>query len=554
MTTSTSPQPLPPIRTTTAPQPADAAIISPVSPNNDSNTSSTITPGHYSSASAISVKASNNSNNNNTSFTPFPPTPDYDDVESPSLTSGNALARFEFERLDSHDPRNVGTKVLMVEWEEDANTASISGQWTVGWDGKTAAAVVPTDASTDKSGNGCPQLHRLYFLLPQWARVPGTVVLTLVGTNEGGGTEKIVWRTHPLPAIYPAALGNSARASGKRGVLHTVWAKKRLQSLAAEIENEEIHNPESISLTLAIQERDWIEQNFGIKTKPKSISLPPTASQSPLSSTPGGQNGPHLHSPTSPKSPGRGPLFEKLKGLKLATGESDLKGSSYSASSQPGTSPPTDPDQASTTTFPAANNEHNPLSPETSDVAVSWTSFANLHNNTTPSQTRDSLAAKPPQPPSSQASTPAMRTIAPPESILLEQQRHDNHSSFLSTSTLSGASSANNASGSMGSLNAFAAPLPAASSSEVQFRAPAPFTPTAVSDPLQRRRDQSQQEEEEEEEEEDLFALPLSPRSPVGGGDAGAGRQGIQAKKFTFGVEDTGRYSSTPPSHVTTTP
>ena len=38
-----------------------------------------------------------------------------DDVESPSLSSSNALARFEFEPGKGKN----GTKVLMVEWEED---------------------------------------------------------------------------------------------------------------------------------------------------------------------------------------------------------------------------------------------------------------------------------------------------------------------------------------------------------------------------------------------------------------------------------------------------
>lgn len=453
------------------------------------------------------------------------------------MTSGNALARFEFERLDSKDRRDNGTKVLMVEWVEDSSTAPIAGEWSIGWDGKSEAAVVATEAQilgeqSRKEG----QLHRLYFLLPHWARVPGTVVLTLTGSRVGKSQEKIVWRTHPLPAIYPAALGNSARASGKRGVLHTIWAKKRLQSLASEIETEELQNPESISLDLAIQERDWIEKNFGVQTKPRKIDLGNT------SLTPTHAGG-ALGSPTSPKSPGRGPLLEKLKGLKLATGADDLKTKDQPVSTS----------QEGATTTIVKNSEHNPLSPETSDVAVSWTSFANLQGMG-PTMAKDSLAAKPPQQSSQPADLcssssaapitlssppqPAMRTIAPPESVL-EQQRlgitTDNSSLGMRSA------------GGMSSLDAFAStstsaapssspPSAATSSSEVQFRQrqanaettnAQSFSPTSV--------------DTGNNDEDDLFALPMSPRSPAAGGAAAAAEQ---ARKFTFEVEDTGRYAA----------
>lgn len=449
MTSSTPPQHPPPIQTSANASALPAATTSPTSAS-----SSTITPGY--TAKPITT----------TPFTPFPPTPDYDDVESPSLTSGNALARFEFERLDSKDARDVGTKVLMVEWEDDSVTAPVTGEWTIGWEGKSVAAVVPvkekqldTSAAGRRGSNDQQQqLHRLYFLLPHWQRVPGTVILTLTG-----GSETVVWRTHPLPAIYPSALGNTARASGKRGVLHTIWAKKRLQSLASEIEQEEFNNPEGVSLDLAIQERDWIEANFGVQTKPKGLGLTAinTTPQKDLSSG-------VLGSPTSPVSPGRAPLLEKLKGLKLATGMGDMKTK-----------------QAET----KEEQEHNPLSPETADVAVSWTSFASMNGL---GGGRDTLAAKAPQ----QTQQPqGMRSFAPPESVL-EQQRQ--------------------ASG-IGSLNAFTAP--ATSSSQVQFRGPSvEATPTTGA----------------ANDEEDLFALPMSPRSP----DRSSGG----TKKFTFGEEDTARY------------
>lgn len=439
----------------------------------------------------------------NAPFSPFPPTPDYDDVESPSLTSGNALARFEFERLDNRDSRNVGTKVLMVEWEEDATTAPVSGEWTVSWDSKSAAAVVATDSQSISQGEKQEgQLHRLYFLLPQWAKVPGTVVLTLTGTNKETGNEdvKIVWRTNPLPAIYPTALGNSARASGKRGVLHTVWAKKRLQSLATEIENEKLQRPESIGLDLAIQERDWIEQNFGVKTRPRDIKaeISEPASLAPPPTLATGNTG--SPSPSSPKSPGRGPLLDKLKGLKLSTGNNILN--------PPSRTPIASPDAS----------EHNPLSPETSDVAVSWGSFADIQG-ITPSTSRDILAAKPPQrsqqpfgglpdsPPALSHLHANMRTIAPPESVL-QQQRTDGETE--------------NANLGLGMINsnAFAA-LAQSTSSSVVFRQP--VGGTSSYEALQTGND-----------EDDLFALPLSPRSPAG---AGTGQ-----KAFSFAVADTSRY------------
>lgn len=506
-TSGLAPQPPPPIQTNTAG--TTASTISPISP---SDGSSTITPSKFSATSKTSA----------TPFTPFPPTPDYDDVESPSLTLGNALARFEFERLDSKDARDVGTKVLMVEWEEDASTAPIAGEWTVGWEGKSVAAIVPTEAQTKTepsvlsateggvqrcTGQERGQLHRLYFLLPQWARVPGTVVLTLTGARQTGEEqlpphakpgqhgERIVWRTHPLPAIYPAALGNSARASGKRGVLHTVWAKKRLQSLASEIEVEQLQNPEGVSLDLAIQERDWIERNFGVKTrKPKDSTVNAIEDRSPIASAAQVS----LNSPSSPKSPGRGLLLEKLKGLKLATGTQHLQ------------SPPS---LSNETTEEV--KEHNPLSPETADVAVSWPTFASL-SGFDQSQARDSLAAKAPQRNTQfQVSqqpqlvqSQQMRPIAPPESVL-EQQRQIS---------------------AMGSLNAFTAP--ATSSSEVQFR-----RSSVAVEPEQQPQSHLSAERpgvaHSNTDEDDLFALPMSPRSP----ETNAG-----VKKFTFGEADTARY------------
>lgn len=384
-----------------------------------------------------------------TAFTDFPPTPDYDDVESPSLTSGNALARFEFEKPGSRDSRD-GTKVLMVEWEDDDTTSKVKGTWTVGWEGKRAAVLSAKDGEGGGRNSYGEGLHRLYFLLPAGERVPGTVILTLEPADTSQKEkDRVVWRTHPLPAIFPPELGASARAAGKKGVLHTVWAKKRLQVLKQEIEAEEQQHAEGIALQMAVQERDWIELNFGVKTRPASIAIP--ADNASLA--------PDLGSPISPKSPGRGPLLEKLKGLKLGLGTSERDLGDAGKISQ----------------------EQNPLSPEGSDVAVSsFGSFAVLNGTRDPIS---SLAAKPPQ-----QSNRTMVPQRPPESVRAQQQRQQSQVG-------------------MASLNAFASHAP------VEFRGGPSGSPA-------------------NEDEDDLFALPLSPRSPDQGGRS----------RFSFAQEDTVRY------------
>ncbi|THW53386.1 hypothetical protein D6C86_03051 [Aureobasidium pullulans] len=380
-----------------------------------------------------------------------PLTPDYDDVESPSLTSGNALARFEFEK-PAGDKRS-GTKILMVEWEDDEQTKHIPGQWTVSWEGKKAAVLNAN--ATDGSREG---LHRLYFLLSVVERVPGTVTLTL--QSEHQKEEKIVWRTHPLPAIFPPELGASARQAGKKGVLHTVWAKKRLQVLKQEIQHEEQYSPEGVALSMAMQERDWIESNFGVRTKPHGLKIATTTPSDTLNLG--------LPSPASPRSPGRGPLLEKLKGLKLDT--------------------------------EASKHDSNPLSPEGSDVAVNFNTFAALHGLPDPS----TLSAKSAQHPSESGTTTPQpqRRIAsqlPPESILAQQRQQQ-------------------AGNSMASLNAFAVTEP-----PVEFKAP-----SADSVPSSLPRSDSLADED------DLFALPLSPRSPAGTQTGGSA--------FSFAIDDVARY------------
>ena len=140
--------------------------------------------------------------------------------------------------------------------------------------------------------------------------------------------------------------------------------------------------------------------------------------------------------------------MEKLKGLKLSTGDKEL---------------------APTPALESGPGWHNPLSPEGSDVAISgFSSFAALKGEPDLAV----LAAKPPQPPAQQRKVVAQR---PPDSF---QQRQSG----------------------MGSLNAFAAP---------SFS-----SPPAVGD---------------DKDEDDLFALPMSPRSPE-----------MTKSPFTFAAQDTG--------------
>lgn len=324
-----------------------------------------------------------------------------DDVESPSLSSSNALARFEFEPGKSKD----GTKVLMVEWEDDDITRAVQGDWEIGWEGKRT--VLPAREQAAGEGEGAP-VNRLYFLLGPGVNIPTTIKLRKAS---------VVWKTNPLPAIFSPELGATARQAGKKGVLHTIWAKKRLQVLQREIENESKNNVEGIGLEMAVAEKEWIEQNFGVVTKPSSVSMPSGVSGAAMAT-----------SPTSPRSPGGGRLMDKLKGLKLGTGAQDLN------TAQP-------------------NTYHNPLSPETADVAVgSFSSFASIKGAPNPS----TLSTRPAQP--SKRMTPK----SPPESVTSQQRQQTG----------------------MGSLNAFAN---AETESPVNMTSP--------------------------EKQDDLFALPLSPKS-----------------------------------------
>ena len=339
--------------------------------------------------------------------------PAKDEVESPGNSSTNALARYEYETGQSNATQ--GTKILMVEWEDDDTTQGVRGDWHISWDGSTR--VLPAN---DQPAN---DVHRMYFLLPPGAAVPTSVTLTL--RPQDAGKSPVVWHTNPLPALFPPELGASARAVGKKGILHTIWAKKRLQVLQKEIEAESRNNVEGIGFLMVVQEKEWIEQTFGVNAKPAGLSISLTEpSAGSLSKT-----------PVSPRSPGGGRLMDKLAGLRLGTSDKDL---------------------AAGGSIPFSN----PLSPESSDIAIS--SFSVFKGANT-----SDLAAKPPQ-------AHAVRKIAsqaPPPSIVAQQQSSE---------------------GIMGSLDALSGSTPMFQSQGV---------PATTDD-------------DSDDNDEGLFALPIKPKSP----------------------------------------
>ncbi|KAI5919511.1 hypothetical protein F4810DRAFT_500986 [Camillea tinctor] len=229
-------------------------------------------------------------------------------VDSPvSPTSPNALARFEFEMGRG----NEGSKILMVEWDPSSSngsgeaTAEDLNGWVVSWEGKET-----TFSLNDKNDEGgAKPTKRVYFLIPSNAPVPPTVTISHPPTGR-------TLITKAMPAIFAPGLGVSTHDAGKRGVLHTIWAKKRLAELQEEIRKELLNNSEGIGLEMAIQEREWIIDHFGL-VDPHG---PPAAGAAVASA----ERPAPPPTPQSPRSPVGGRLGEKLKGLKLATTPADL--------------------------------------------------------------------------------------------------------------------------------------------------------------------------------------------------------------------------------------
>lgn len=280
-------------------------------------------------------------------------------AEDDTLESVTALARFEFEPGKGND----GTKIMMVEWQDDQTERHKIGSWQVSWAGKKT-----TFAADD---NPSDSTNRLYFLLPPGETIPPNITITYQPPHQelsvsskdktpqpklqtyntaprpssrDGKDDSLHMTVHPLPAIFTPELGATAKASGKKGVLHTIWAKKRLQVLAKEISTESEFNLESIALEMALAEKQYIEHNFGIAMSqpkpqnPANLRLDLGALQNSGTTSP-----PLSPGMQSPRSPGGRRLTDKLKGLSLMTNE--------------GVNTPT--------------RETNPLSPEVGDMAVS---------------------------------------------------------------------------------------------------------------------------------------------------------------------------------------
>ena len=196
----------------------------------------------------------------------------------------------------------------MVEWEDDSATRKIHGKWTVSWEGKSHIVAASERSQDDDSGSE----HRLFFLLPPGVSVPAIVTLTLEPATDG---RKVVWQTNPLPAIFPPGLAAPAVAGAPaptKGVLHTLWAQTRLQTLAREIEREASLNVEGVALEMALREQRWIEATFGVTCN--------SAASTDTRRAP-----PAADSPRSPISPATARLSEKLRGLKIHTADAHLQ-------------------------------------------------------------------------------------------------------------------------------------------------------------------------------------------------------------------------------------
>jgi hypothetical protein len=251
--------------------------------------------------------------------------------EVPAVMATPHMARFEFS--------DAGTKILMVEWlpgdggsaaaATDAGSGPASSgsatktaagagasatdadtPWQVSWPGKSTflpardvEASMAKEQARDKSGadaDAMPEAQarrRVYFLLPPDAPVPATVTITPPGQPS--------IEVKPLPAIFPESFLDAESATGSRGVLHTIWAKKRLSELEREMDAELRANAESVGVEMALAEKQWIVDNF--LRPPAQLVASPTAV-----------------TPATPRSPITGRLGEKLKGLRLATSPSDL--------------------------------------------------------------------------------------------------------------------------------------------------------------------------------------------------------------------------------------
>ena len=245
-------------------------------------------------------------------------------IDTPVTPSSSCvLSRFEFE----NGKGNEGTKVLLVEWEAEDQG------WAIDWDGKADYNMLAVGGEDTKQPGQDKAVRRVYFLMPPGALIPSLVQLRGTAGGSDSNEDAVLW-TKPMPAIYPASLAPGEDGAGKRGVLHTLWAQRRIADLAAEIEAEMKTNSESIGLQIAFQEQDWISDHFGVGER-SGLSQADSPSYLPYHLQHEGQHPGLLQSvPPNPKSPTAraakarspigGKLGEKLKGLKLATSPSEL--------------------------------------------------------------------------------------------------------------------------------------------------------------------------------------------------------------------------------------
>lgn len=250
--------------------------------------------------------------------------------QHPPGTDDQAIATMDTTHLARFEFSDAGTKILMVEWlpdaasnpapadppdtgadgstpaqvgRTDAGKATLSSDsvgWEVSWPGKSVflgardAEVVPASPQDPTTS----LRRRVFFLLPPTAPVPATVTLTPPGSTP--------IELKPLPAIFPEGFMDVESGQGTRGVLHTIWAKKRLRELEREMDAEMRANAESVGLDMALAEKQWIVDNF----------LQPPAAPSITAAT--------GMTPITPRTPTGGRLSDKLKGLRLGTSAADL--------------------------------------------------------------------------------------------------------------------------------------------------------------------------------------------------------------------------------------
>ncbi|EMR71140.1 hypothetical protein UCREL1_1810 [Eutypa lata UCREL1] len=128
------------------------------------------------------------------------------------------------------DQLNAGSDARISE--TPATASSDQEGWEVDFDGKAASFPLSEE---DDSGT-----RRVYFLIAPQVTIPPSVTISQPRTGR-----KLV--TKSMPAIFAPGLGVDSKDAGKRGVLHTLWAKKRLSQLEEEVRKELQDNSEGIA-------------------------------------------------------------------------------------------------------------------------------------------------------------------------------------------------------------------------------------------------------------------------------------------------------------------